>query len=298
MEIILDVREAALIEKCESLLSSSAASASSSSSSKTVVTLSRANLPIGDVMLRDSQTNMNRLIIERKTLDDLLASIKDGRYEEQSFRLQHNAAEVHHRHHVVYLIEGVLSQYSADRKRTIYGAITSLNFFKGFSVIRTSSTHETAELILAMAAKIYKDIHEKKKTPAYYEMIIPSDPSDPSDRRTAGAGDSGFSGGGAGVSKIKRENITTENIWEIMLTSIPYVSPVIAHQLMETFQTIPGLVAALDADASCLSNYKLRLENGKSRKLGSNVAENLRHYLCTRAPGPGPNKSIVGKTSV
>ena len=42
-------------------------------------------LPLGDIIICDEEEEL--LIIERKTLQDLAASIKDGRYEEQSYRL-------------------------------------------------------------------------------------------------------------------------------------------------------------------------------------------------------------------
>ena len=48
------------------------------------------NLPIGDIIIYDKRGN-EKLIIERKTLNDLAASIRDGRYSEQSFRLENNS---------------------------------------------------------------------------------------------------------------------------------------------------------------------------------------------------------------
>jgi ERCC4-type nuclease len=55
------------------------------------------NLPLGDIIIADEKEE--KLIIERKTINDLLASIKDGRYEEQSYRL--NGLE-HHNHNIIY----------------------------------------------------------------------------------------------------------------------------------------------------------------------------------------------------
>lgn len=45
-------------------------------------------------------------IIERKTADDLAASILDGRYEEQKFRLKNCGVN-----NVIYLVEGTPGQY-------------------------------------------------------------------------------------------------------------------------------------------------------------------------------------------
>ena len=57
-------------------------------------------LPLGDAILCKNETEM--VIIERKSLRDLAASIKDGRYEEQSYRL--NGLPIHN-HNIVYLTE-------------------------------------------------------------------------------------------------------------------------------------------------------------------------------------------------
>jgi len=56
------------------------------------------------------------LLFERKSFSDLLSSIKDGRYEEQSYRLL-NSGEFPP-HSIFYLIEGMFSQLRApsDKK--------------------------------------------------------------------------------------------------------------------------------------------------------------------------------------
>ena len=46
-------------------------------------------------------------IVERKTADDLAASIVDGRYEEQKVRLKNCGIN-----NVIYLIEGKAGQYT------------------------------------------------------------------------------------------------------------------------------------------------------------------------------------------
>ena len=49
-------------------------------------------LPLGDIILHDPTQGRDIVIFERKTLSDLAASIRDGRYKEQSFRLIETAA--------------------------------------------------------------------------------------------------------------------------------------------------------------------------------------------------------------
>ena len=71
------------------------------------VVIEKKVLPLGDIVfVNDEGTDF--LIIERKSLSDLIASIKDGRYNEQSYRLIHSSGL--YRHHIVYLIEGGFAQ--------------------------------------------------------------------------------------------------------------------------------------------------------------------------------------------
>ena len=57
-------------------------------------------LPIGDIIIADEKED--KLIIERKSVNDLLASIKDSRYEEQSYRL--NGSNYHNHNIYRFLI--------------------------------------------------------------------------------------------------------------------------------------------------------------------------------------------------
>ena len=60
------------------------------------IVIKSETLPIGDIIICDDKEE--KLIIERKSVSDLLASIKDGRYEEQSYRLN---GSNHHNHNII-----------------------------------------------------------------------------------------------------------------------------------------------------------------------------------------------------
>ena len=49
------------------------------------------NLELGDIVFTNNESKLNGneelIMIERKTVDDLMASIKDGRHREQKIRL-------------------------------------------------------------------------------------------------------------------------------------------------------------------------------------------------------------------
>lgn len=73
-------------------------------------------------------------IVERKTADDLAASIMDGRYEEQKFRLKHCEIK-----NVIYLIEGKAGQYTKIPAQVLAKAQIHTQIFHGFNVLRLNS---------------------------------------------------------------------------------------------------------------------------------------------------------------
>lgn len=209
-------------------------------------------LALGDVVIKNKDTEI--CIIERKTLQDLLASIKDGRYEEQSHRLLH--ASNLPANQIVYIIEGVMSQLQTSQKQLVYSSMTSLSLYKGFSVIRTSSVQETAEFIMAMTNKIKRNsqkgtcLNTPVEKPAYETL----------------------------TKRVKKENVTHENIMHIMLCQIPSVSNIIGSVLVSKFQTLSNFIKELENNPHCLDGLQYTC-NGKPRKVGSNVIQNIQKYL-------------------
>ena len=65
------------------------------------------NLNIGDFIIKNDKDEII-MIFERKSLSDLISSIKDGRYNEQSFRL--NDCEINN-HNIFYIIEGNIMNF-------------------------------------------------------------------------------------------------------------------------------------------------------------------------------------------
>ncbi len=123
------------------------------------------------------------LLFERKSLNDLASSIKDGRYAEQSFRLDGYQAVPNH--NIVYLIEGDLSKYRENQfsrinKKTLLSSMFSILYYKGFSVVRTMNVVETCELVWSWADKLEREMVRtnsesgSKKTPYYKNDIISS----------------------------------------------------------------------------------------------------------------------------
>ena len=195
-------------------------------------------LPLGDIILHDPGQGRDIVLFERKSLNDLAASIQDGRYKEQSFRLIENAtATGFHTHNIVYIIEGDLAQYEAKRnknnritKTALLSAMVSLMYYKGFSVIRTMNLGETADFILHFADKVAKESADGA-TPAYTHAHTP--PPHHNETETHAATAQAYSE--VAAKKEKRDYITRENIGEIMLSQVPGVSPKVAAAILAKY---------------------------------------------------------------
>lgn len=256
MRIVIDNREGELITRTNEIVSLLP------EDKKKRIEIVIGNLPIGDILIQKI-VDKTLLIIERKSFPDLLASIKDGRYEEQSHRLL-NAGGVPP-HSIIYLLEGMFSSLrEPSQKKLIYSAMTSLNYFKGFSVMRTSSVYETAEWLIAMVDKLDRELEKEP------EEVI-NEPLE------GGVNEPQVSYSNF-VKKVKKENITPENIGEIVLSQIPGISAVTATAIMKKFSTFPKLLTALQENSKCMDD--IMLENaGKSRKISKSSVENIKKFF-------------------
>lgn len=274
MKIIIDERETDLYDRCYTILNNEEPKLLSS------VQLSREVLLLGDVLIKDDSDKI-LLLIERKGFQDLLASIKDGRYEEQSYRLMHTSGI--HLHNVLYVLEGVFSQLkSVQEKKLIYSSATSLNYFKGFSVLKTSSVRETAELVIYMTDKISRDM-SKGKTSAYSSSSNTSDThSEINNDTNTNTNMNTFIPTSIDycnvVKKVKKDNITPENIGHIILSQIPGISSTTAISIMKGFQSFPHFMRSIQEDPSILDNIQCET-NGKMRKLGKNCIQSIKQFL-------------------
>ena len=307
MFIKIDIREAELIESCNFLLNTMQCF-----SNLKIVTES---LPIGDIIicsdLKNDAQNDERVIIERKSLRDLSASIKDGRYEEQSYRLN---GIPHHNHNIVYLIEGTMEKYNIFKgnndKMMLYSAMVSINYYKGFSLWRSSSISESALIICNCAYKLAKGEKENKRP--FYKYIEPISLSAGSSCSSVSSFNKENSNLVEGITdenniiveqttnditgnleikeenekdycsvikKVKKENITPGNIGEIMLCQIPSISSVTAIAILAEHKTLPNLLNNLKNDQTCLKNISYKTPTGQVRKISKACIENIIKFL-------------------
>ena len=266
MIIKIDTREQDLFKKCENTIAAVPKFAN--------IKLISETLPLGDIIINDGTNDC--IIVERKTLSDLAASIKDGRYEEQSYRLN---GLPHHNHNIVYLIEGDMYRFNSFKERidkqTLYSAMFSINYFKGFSVMRSNSLDETATICCNMVYKLVGGLSAGKS--GYYSNTLTTHIS--SDDQNNKADHSSEKDYCTVVKKVKKDNITPDNIGEIMLCQIPGISSASALAILSEFKTLPNLIDKIKEDQSCLNNICTFDSNGKARKISKTAIASIIKFL-------------------
>ncbi|AET73168.1 hypothetical protein PGAG_00279 [Phaeocystis globosa virus 12T] len=219
-------------------------------------------LEIGDFVIYDDINDKTLVILERKSLADLEASIKDGRYREQSFRLGGNEL---HNHNIYYLLEGSITNYKKKYfVSTLYSSLVSISYFKGFSILNSLNDTETADIINAFVKKLVKETGNE----CYYKNTTTTTEQTDTTSTTENYINV--------VKTEKKSNITRENIHMIMLMQVPDVSVKSATAVINKYTTIKDLVLALENDGDCLNSLVLEDSN---RKISKKIVQNIKDYL-------------------
>ena len=259
-------------------------------------TLEKARLVIGDATLRSGDDDDDIILFERKTLTDLAASIRDGRYKEQSFRMNQYCELANH--NIIYIIEGDMAKY-ADKtpgsnpisKKALYSAMFSMLYLKGFSVFRTSTVRETADLILYFADK-YDAVPSGERKPFYRNKAKTTaatkhedqdqDPKQEEQQQEQEQDQQQPQSGATYSSTFKHKErssqIVPENIGEIMISAIPFVSSKTASAIMTEYKTITKLIEAMQKDRTCLNHIYTSGPSG-TRKISKLCVDNLFKFL-------------------
>lgn len=174
-------------------------------------------LDIGDIYLC---YNDFTLIIERKTVADLLASIKDGRYKEQKQRLLGNGQKC------MYVIEGddIICSRNERHQAMLTSAYIYTMFRDNIRVVFVKNIIDTCTLILTLCSKILDKpehfLHDDQSTLDYIDCVK--------------------------IKTKKIDNITPDNCYIMQLAQIPGISTVIAKNIQKTYPTMKDLIFALE----------------------------------------------------
>jgi len=181
-------------------------------------------LEIGDIIIESSQPEF-KIIFERKTYQDLLSSINDGRYKEQKMRLLASNPP----HHCVYIIEG-----EKIINESISGAIYHSMFRDKIHVLFTDTVKATAELIMTIYNKCAKNPEKFVATNENADYIA-----------------------NLKVKKCKIENINKENCFILQLCQIPSISHTIAREIASRYKNWKELITVIENNPNILTTIPM-----------------------------------------
>ena len=206
-------------------------------------------LPVADIWIGITEVNTlseGGLLIERKSIRDLEASILDGRYREQRGRLLASCHE--NKTQPMYILEGSLSSGTGRlTKKALMKFITRLIFHYNIAVMQTASLSETADLIQTLTEQWKEDPTSLQRTT---ELVKVTD----------------------GIHVQKKANAMDPRQFAICcIAQCPGISVKAAEQLITTFGSLPGV---LQATIKELEQVKVG-----ARKIGPVVSKRLYELL-------------------
>ena len=262
-------------------------------------------LDIGDIVIREN--GLDKIIIERKSIPDLVASIKDGRYTEQMVRL--TSACDHPNHNIFYVIEGkyvtnAWLKVSDSDKRLVESTMISLSYYHGFSVVRTQCMYETVDFLQAFVKKLSRDPNRK---PFYINNVSSITTNNEEKEKGINENDSNSLEESIldksadkivdnivscdpppisqayceTIKRKKSDNITANNIGRIMIQQIPGVSPAVSGAIFGEgkYTSMHNLVCAIHENPKCLNGLTFTTNNGKTQKINSTTIQKIIHFL-------------------
>lgn len=206
------------------------------------------NLAVGDILVKSG--NGTSMIFERKTVADLAASIKDGRYKEQKCRLLASYPA----HRITYIIEGggiFMEDCHGLSGITYEGFCMNSMYRDGIHVIYVRNVAETARWIANLARRC-NDNGDKFATSTlplseYHHQCK--------------------------VKTRKVDNITPSTCYLLQLCQIPGVSQKIAEIIQQAYPSFPCLISSLAASPSP------EVELAKLSLIGSKKAKTICTYI-------------------
>ena len=106
----------------------------------------------------DSDLVVLDYICERKRLDDLISSIKDGRFHEQKFRLRRSGVQ-----NVIYLVEEITidNGYYEKYEEAVQSAMATIQVVEGYFLKQTQKMDDSIRYLAKMTTML-KEQYEKK----------------------------------------------------------------------------------------------------------------------------------------
>tara|TARA_B000000475_G_scaffold267084_1_gene257709 strand:+ start:100 stop:771 length:672 start_codon:yes stop_codon:yes gene_type:complete len=222
MNVKIDTREKSLIETFKEYYSD--------------IEISIEQLDIGDILITNDFCN---ILIERKTICDALASIKDGRWKNQKQRILDNYDKC------LYIIEND-DIFNNDRR--LSSAYINTLLRDRIPIIFTNSVSNTAKLIKLIYDKLKENPSRFVLEQTTYVNTL--------------------------KTKIKKiENIDKRNCFILQLCQIPMINQKIAIKIAEEHSSMKDFIKTLEGWENP-SEYLQAIDN-----IGAKKAEKIIEYL-------------------
>jgi ERCC4-type nuclease len=220
-------------------------------------------LDLGDIVYK--KNGEEYIIIERKTVSDLVSSIRDSRAREQKRRLM-DLKKQNPLLKVLYLIEGAFvdSKFGVS-KNTLYSSVVNTMIRDNLFLLRTINITETKDFVI----KIYNQLHKYNENSIVqnYENLEQKDIDY------------------AALTHRKKKNNTTPTVCYInQLAQIPGISDITATSIADTYPSMIFLIESYLNQDDTLSKETLLadimiISNNKSRRIGKVLSKRIYEYF-------------------
>ena len=210
------------------------------------ITIIKQQLEIGDIHIEYDDLIY---VYERKTVNDLLSSVKDSRYKEQKSRLLSNYKNVN------YIIEGsdIIASNNLHNQNLLTSIYFNSTYRDNIKILFTKNINDTTTFLLMLSTKIIDKPHnfilnETQKTEPDYIDICK-------------------------IKSKKSENIDKETCYLLQLSQIPNISKQIAKNIKDVYPTMKILINTL-ATSENPNELLMKIPN-----IGKQKANKIIEYL-------------------
>lgn len=237
-----------------------------------------SDFEIGDIAICKIDNGNAKILalFERKTIQDMLSSIIDGRYREQKIRLMsyHLNKKTNK---LYYLLEGDTNELSKEDDKKLWGAWISTQIRDGIEVIRTSDLQETVKFLIRFVERLISDgdalLEISKYKRELCQSYLPLDNTTDDKQNSLSYL--------ATIKSKKKDNITPKICQIMSLGLIPNVSHAGAEAVISKYGSLVNLMKAY-SNVSDEDDKKLLLADiqvSEKRKLGKVSSEKIYNYL-------------------
>jgi crossover junction endonuclease MUS81 len=226
-------------------------------------------LLLGDIQIKNEKNVKNEnktdsanefidYVIERKTIKDLLASVKDGRYKEQKMRvvsqIQQNKVG-----NFFYIIEGSSVNLKSYEKTIYQGCIISIQLRDNIKILTTNNVDETGDLILRLMNRLKKG-----------DLIQNIDCKDSSEHSYLDV-----------IKQEKKANIDPKTTQILALSSIPGISKNVGRVIIKQYESLANLFDTYQGLETEKEKEELLkdLQRNDKRKIGLVSSKKIYDYL-------------------